>query len=772
MTRTCSHIHHIPHSCAHVHTRIDFSYTTQRLLASLFPLLGAEATPVPLSWSRAASCVASAVLRSAMKVARSTVGDSTLDIPGILVTATSGNHFPQLHGLVHGAQQYLPQTWRITVYDLIGDLKAADVQQMKRWCGVEYRRFNESQVIGPWFRKYLTLSIWKPYIIGDALGELPEGGIVLYADTSTRLQEPLTPALLESVQLEGFVGRKTASPISMYTHPRMAFELSKPSAQNAADALSRYTSAPMVCGCLSLWANTPFVRERLLSPWKDCVSRRECILPEGADGQDNGIGLRTSCRPGIAGHCHRGDQSALSILLYDVFNATTSYLRNTTVGPESWRKCEAVLYGTRITTERSSRHSAPVTLQNDSACFRKAPVMQHSTKDIVPSVPADQCNGLILTRVAVPTGIQPIFPGMGGPGASLKRLLQPCLTKGSCQYGNVGCFRTKPKAAAIGRCNSTHAVEYEHRLPDDGEPAIISFFAPSQTSVREALAAVSNARPRLLFDFEPPVHSRMPVAQVLAGVDGWMTYTRQSMVRYPYFSAGELWAAARSPVGDQGFDVRLPAIAMFVTNCKGHRAEAIEWLRKRFDVHSFGSCKHNVNASVVGSERRQKVEAGHFPECTRFRAVLAIENNACEDYVSEKLLEAVRCGAVPIVRTVKGLPDYQALLGNLPLLDAANLDEDFERRLRQVLTQRDVWESYMPSIRSDLIPSDQAVRRLDRPNPHCQMIEVAAQYRSTDVVQSADKPQPIHCATWYKLVTPHGMQWLPRRRNYTTTVPL
>ena len=55
--------------------------------------------------------------------------------------------------------------------------------------------------------------------------------------------------------------------------------------------------------------------------------------------------------------------------------------------------------------------------------------------------------------------------------------------------------------------------------------------------------------------------------------------------------------------------------------------------------------------------------------------------------MSEKQLEAVRCGAVPIVRTYKGLPDYkQGLFGPLPLLDADQLDTAFETRLRDVLT--------------------------------------------------------------------------------------
>lgn len=52
-------------------------------------------------------------------------------IHGLLVTATAANHFAQLHGLVSSAQRFLPQRWRIVIYDLIGDLSAADVRKVR-----------------------------------------------------------------------------------------------------------------------------------------------------------------------------------------------------------------------------------------------------------------------------------------------------------------------------------------------------------------------------------------------------------------------------------------------------------------------------------------------------------------------------------------------------------------------------------------------------------------------------------------------------------------
>jgi hypothetical protein len=212
----------------------------------------------------------------------------------------------------------------------------------------------------------------------------------------------------------------------------------------------------------------------------------------------------------------------------------------------------------------------------------------------------------------------------------------------------------------------------------------------------------------------------------------------------------------------RGFEQRRPAIAVFVSNCRGHRAEAIDWLRRRFEVHSYGSCKHGGNTTGIQSARRQRIEGGHFPECLQYRVVLAIENNACEDYVSEKLLEVVRCGAVPLVRTVHGLPDYRRLFGPLPLLDAASLDSAFETRVHSVLTQRETWERFIPWRTRSLIPDAGQLALLEPRNPHCQLIEAATHFRAKPVRMPL---VPIRCETWYKLSTPHGIQTLPQDRG-------
>ena len=402
------------------------------------------------------------------------------------------------------------------------------------------------------------------------------------------------------------------------------------------------------------------------------------------------------------------------------------------------------------------------------------------------------CSELTLTPVAVPTGIQPIFPGMFNARTSLKRMLAPCNTKeGACSVGNDGCATEKK---TIGRCNSTHGVLYEHRLPEDGEAAIVSFFNPSALFLKDGLAAIARASLRLYFEVEPPVHARVPQEHVLRHVDGTMTYTRDALVRYPYFSPAQLWdVALRPPNATPGFHERLPAIAVFVSNCHGHRKDVIDWLRRRFNVHSYGKCRKS-NKTVLATAaapspplarpsspdgkqlesghpstlpRKQHVEGGHLPECLRYRIVFAMENSACTDYVSEKLYLAALCGSVPLVRTVKGVPNYASNFGPLPVLDASSLDDAFASRVHKVLTHRAEWEAHLPAYTRSLQPSAGELGRLAVPNPHCALLEAAARYRAAPSRPLDARAKPVRCTTFYHMSTPRTTYVIPRRKEAT-----
>ena len=349
-----------------------------------------------------------------------TSAPTQLQTPGVLVTGVSGNHFAEMRGLVYTAQRHLPTGWPIVIYELVGDLKDSARRAATAWCGVEVRRFELERFNITLDPRLLTVSMWKPFMIRQCLLSLPASGIVVYADASTRFHEPLGAALLDAVTRTGFIGRRTAGPVALYTHPRMAAELLQLGAGRSGD-IRDYLDAPMVCGCFSLWSSAAL--RRVVEPWLACASRRECILPPGADGLDNRVkGMSKLCKRGLEGHCHRNDQSALSIILHDAFrerSTTTSgssvphtsshlrlragwddpaYLQNTSMGKETWRSGTAKLHGTTISTERVNTHLPAPMLQASDHCLRAsaqallAAANAHSGGDITAWTPCTWTN--------------------------------------------------------------------------------------------------------------------------------------------------------------------------------------------------------------------------------------------------------------------------------------------------------------------------------------------------------------------------------------------
>jgi len=242
----------------------------------------------------------------------------------MLVTAVSANHLSQVRGMLRSAQAMLPPSWPLVLYDLVGDLGEADLRAVRTWCRVEYRRLE-----GSYDARYLTNSGWKPLVIAACIARLPAGGILVYADASMRFMHPLTSTsrLLSLARCHGFVGKTAASPLSNYTHPDMLGQLARLIRGGLAEQqLTAYSHAPMVCGCVGVFINVAFTREHIISPWVACATTPACILPAGADGfkvygspTGSIAGFDAQCRPGVEGHCHRGDQSALSVILYELY---------------------------------------------------------------------------------------------------------------------------------------------------------------------------------------------------------------------------------------------------------------------------------------------------------------------------------------------------------------------------------------------------------------------------------------------------------------------
>ena len=127
---------------------------------------------------------------------------------------------------------------------------------------------------------------------------------------------------------------------------------------------------------------------------------------------------------------------------------------------------------------------------------------------------------------------------------------------------------------------------------------------------------------------------------------------------------------------------------------------------------------------------------------------MAVENAACPDYITGKLLHAFECGAIPIIKTVDGHPNYAGILGTFPSIDAgvpgwleivrkSMLDDAYYLQLRNA-----PW-----SFASSTVP--------EAPNYHCGMHEMAQRAQAAPLPPSAmpkclTRDVPVKHNAWAK----------------------
>merc|ERR1712217_117401 len=80
--------------------------------------------------------------------------------------------------------------------------------------------------------------------------------------------------------------------------------------------------APVLAGSSTIWRNSKLVRNTILAPFMSCASHNSCIRPPGARGfrvnnlTDSTESVSVVCKADLC-HDHRGDQSALSAIMFD-----------------------------------------------------------------------------------------------------------------------------------------------------------------------------------------------------------------------------------------------------------------------------------------------------------------------------------------------------------------------------------------------------------------------------------------------------------------------
>ncbi|CAH1800063.1 unnamed protein product [Owenia fusiformis] len=223
----------------------------------------------------------------------------------VFVTAASENHFTESFDLIGSIQTFYPDR-NIYYYDLGLDSEQETI--IKTMCGVKYRKFNFTG-----YPKHVSQYLWtcafKPLIVQEMLTKHKVG--VFWVDSSIRFKTGGTEKLWEKIKngnglmlfLNRFINKNFA-----VTHPGMYDYL--PAEEEDMRRRGAYGAGAF------LIYNTKFVHEYFFKWLVLCALNRHCIKPKGS---------RLRCaraQEDISSYlnCHRFDQSAFNILLYDTYN--------------------------------------------------------------------------------------------------------------------------------------------------------------------------------------------------------------------------------------------------------------------------------------------------------------------------------------------------------------------------------------------------------------------------------------------------------------------
>ncbi|XP_072023828.1 uncharacterized protein [Amphiura filiformis] len=224
----------------------------------------------------------------------------------VIVTAFSENHSKEGMWMIASAQRHMPNQ-RIVFYDL--GVSKKTLLKLTSVCNVEIRIFDFTKY--PKYVADLHNYAWKVLIIKETLFEF---GAIFYGDSSVRFQTSLRELfpylhlhhgfMFHILSYDAKVPGEAQKPLLNMTHQAIFRQLQV----DTREYNNSYNVTPHISAGRVLLVNNSVINEKVLSPLFNCVMRKQCISPDGADRYN-----------------HHFDQSAISILLYKGMRGEWSY---------------------------------------------------------------------------------------------------------------------------------------------------------------------------------------------------------------------------------------------------------------------------------------------------------------------------------------------------------------------------------------------------------------------------------------------------------------
>ncbi|ORX92423.1 hypothetical protein K493DRAFT_303328 [Basidiobolus meristosporus CBS 931.73] len=198
----------------------------------------------------------------------------------------------------------------------------------------------------------------------------------------------------------------------------------------------------------------------------------------------------------------------------------------------------------------------------------------------------------------------------------------------------------------VDYCGYPYTCTFTYNREEINSTSLLIFHAPDYNP-RDLPAPIYRDKaiktlPWILNTAEAPVNDPWQLdARKLKDFEYSSTYRRDSHFPISYFGA-ELLDYVRRPQIPRANSTNHAPIAWIVSNCKAKnkRHYYVRELMKYIDIDIYGHCMNNKE----WPKDKPIVEV-----IQNYKFYLALENSNCQDYVTEKLENAIAAGAVPIV---------------------------------------------------------------------------------------------------------------------------
>lgn len=142
--------------------------------------------------------------------------------------------------------------------------------------------------------------------------------------------------------------------------------------------------------------------------------------------------------------------------------------------------------------------------------------------------------------------------------------------------------------------------------------------------------------------FEPPRNDN------LKGLEGRIDYIQSYRHDSDFIESRINYKPGKTP---RAFNNKTRQVTWMVSNCSGKRMSVYKKLKKGLQIDAFGRCfkDKDTGCGKAGPQGRLQDQKCIDNLLGKYKFYLAFENSECLDYVSEKITNAFRYNAIPIV---------------------------------------------------------------------------------------------------------------------------